>query len=294
MDDFDRLRGSDDGQDLLEEPLSSYEPRSRAPLIGLAVLLVAVAIGLWWWSTRTPPAQPAAKAAARSTALPPATTPATDHGLGIGEPDANLPGLGELDGYVRPILAALSSRPELAALLATDDLVRRFVVSVEAVARGASPAAQVRAVAPRGAFRLSGPPGATVIDPASYDRYDGLVRMVEDMEPEDLARLYGRLKPRLEDAHAELGVAGTAGTLDEVMARAIRHLLDTPELPQSARIQPARGVNYAYVDPAIEGLSSAQKQLLRLGPDRAARVKEHLRRFGQALGIPPDRLTSAR
>lgn len=287
MDDLDRLRGSDDAQDIVEEPLSTYRPRSPAPLIGVVALIVAIGLGLWWWSARSTQAPATTTAAAKAPALPPATRPAPAHGLGIGEPDPNLPGLGDLDSYVRPLLAALSSRPELAALLATDDLVRRFVVSVEAVARGASPAAQVRAVAPRGAFTVKGRSGATIIDPSSYERYDGLVRMVEDLEPENLARIYGRIKPRLEEAYAELGVAGT---LDEVMGRAIRHLLDTPDLPESARVEPARGTNYAYVDPAFENLSSAQRQLLRLGPARAARAKEHLRRFGQQLGIPPERL----
>ena len=161
------------------------------------------------------------------------------------------------------------------------------MVSVEAVARGASPSAQVRAVAPRGSFRVTSSGGSTVIDPASFQRYDGLVRMVEDLEPEALARIYGRLKPRLDEAFAELGVPGT---FDDAMTRALRHLLDTPELPASARVQTVKGINYAYVDPAFEDLSSAQRQLLRLGPERSAKVKEHLRRFGVALGIPPDRL----
>jgi hypothetical protein len=111
--------------------------------------------------------------------------------------------------------------------------------------------------------------------------------MVEDLEPEDLARLYGRLSPRLEEAYAELGVPGS---FDAVMIRALRHLLETPDLPSSARVQPAKGTNYAYVDPALEGLSAAQRQLLRLGPARAARVKARLRQFGAALNVPPEQL----
>ena len=165
--------------------------------------------------------------------------------------------------------------------------MRRFVVSVETVARGASPAGQVRAVAPRGPFRVTTVNGMTVVDPASYARYDGLVRMVADLDPERLARIYGRLKPRLEEAHAELGVEGT---FDQLMERAIRHLLDTPDPPASARVQPGKGANYVYADPALEGLSAAQRQLMRLGPARAARVRQHLRAFGEALGIPPDHL----
>ena len=55
-------------------------------------------------------------------------------------------------------------------------------------------------------------------------------------------------------------------------------------------MQPARGTNYAYADERFEGLSAAQRQLLRLGPDRARRVQERLRAFGIALGIPADQL----
>ena len=210
-------------------------------------------------------------------------------GLGVGAPDPNLPPLSNLDGYVRPLLAVLSSRPELAALLASDGLVRRFAVSVEAIARGASPAGQVRAVAPRAPFKVQQRGGELVIDPASYARYDGLVRLVEDMEPGQLARLYGRLKPRLEEAHAELGAGGT---FDDTMTRAIQHLLAAPLPPPDARMQPAGGTNYAYDDERFEGLSAAQRQLLRLGPDRARRVQERLRAFGIALGIPADQLRS--
>lgn len=283
MEDPDRLRGSDDARTALEEPLDTYQP-SRGPLIGLGVLLVVVALGLWWWLPGSAPEAPVTTA----QPAPPATDVATPSaGLGVGTADPNLPGLGSLDAYVRPLLAVLSTRPELAALLTSDNLVRRFVVSVEAVSRGASPARQVRAVAPTGAFTVTRDNGTPVIAPASFERYDGLVRMVEELDPAQLARIYGRLKPRLEEAHAELGVDGT---MDEVMERAIQHLLATPDLPASVRVQPGKGTNYIYSDPAIEGLSGAQRQLLRLGPARAARVKAHLRRFGEALGIPSARL----
>ena len=181
----------------------------------------------------------------------------------------------------------MSSRPELAALLASDGLVRRFAVSVDAIARGDSPAGQVRAVAPRGPFRVQEQSGIITIDPASYVRYDGLVKLVEDMPAPQLARLYGRLKPRLEEAYAELGAGGT---FDDAMTRAIKHLLATPLPPANAQMRPSRGINYAYFDEHFESLSAAQRQLLRLGPDRARRVQARLRAFGIALGIPADQL----
>ncbi len=288
-DELDRLRGRDDGTLAPEEPLHSDKPDNRVAWIGLIALVVVIAGGLWWWAPQ--PTQSPAEAVGR---VPPEeiverAVPEI-RGLGMGAPDANLPALGELDGYVRPLLAALSSRPELAALLASDGLVRRFVVSVEAIGRGASPAGQVRAVAPRAPFAVQQRGGALSIAPSSYARYDGLVALVGDMEPEQLARLYGRLKPRLEEAYAELGVTGT---FDAAMARAVQHLLQTPIPPANVEVQQAKGTNYAYADPRYEGLSSAQRQLLRMGPDGARRVQERLRAFGVALGIPADQLPSS-
>ena len=283
--DLDRLRGQDDGRPALEAPVLEHKASTRVAWLGLIVLLLAVGVGLWFWAPRT--SESPAESVGRVPAEPLSAPSVASTGLGKGEPDPNLPGLDSLDSYVRPLLAALSSRPELAALLASDNLVRRFAVSVEAIARGASPAGQVRAVAPRAGFTVEQTGGGPVIDPASYARYDRLVLLVEDMDPAQLARLYGRLEPRLVEAYAELGVGGT---FDDAMTRALAHLLATPMPPPQARVQAAKGTNYAYVDPRFEGLSAAQRQLLRLGPDRARRVQQRLRAFGLALGIPADQL----
>ena len=202
---------------------------------------------------------------------------------------AEVPSLAEMDGYVRPLLSALSSRPELAALLASDDLVRRFVVSVDAIARGASPARQVRAIAPRSPFTVATTRDGLVADERSYARYDGLVALVEDIDPAALARLYGRLEPRLEEAYAELG---TGTTFSDALQRALVHLAQTPTLQSVPRLQPAGGINFAYADPRLEELSAAQRQLLRLGPSRAARVQSRLRAFALALGVPERDLAS--
>jgi hypothetical protein len=43
-------------------------------------------------------------------------------------------------------------------------------------------------------------------------------------------------------------------------------------------------------DPALEGLSAAQKQLLRLGPKGVQAVHDKIKQLAAALGIPPSRL----
>jgi hypothetical protein len=252
------------------------------PWLAIALLIIAAAAAVWWFAPRS--GQSPAEAVGRTPTEPVADAPVRPQSdLGVGSPDADLPPLDEMDAYVRPLLAALSSRPELAALLASDELVRRFVVSVDAVARGDTPARQVRAVAPRSPFAVETTRDGLVADRRSYARYDGLVALVDDLEPQALARLYGRLEPRLEDAYAELG---SGGTFADAMRRALVHLVSTPDVEGAPRLQTARGTNYAYADARLEGLSAAQRQLLRLGPDQARRVKARLREFGLALGIP--------
>ena len=284
--DFDRLRARDDVREPFVRPARQHASDNRLAWIGLVVLVTVVIGALWWFAPRTSESPAEAVGRVPTEGVVERPVPVVK-GLGVGAPDPDLPALGSLDPYVRPLLAAMSSRPELAALLASDGLVRRFAVSVDAIARGDSPAGQVRAVAPRAPFRVQEQSGIITVDPASYVRYDGLVKLVEDMPAPQLARLYGRLKPRLEEAYAELG---SGGTFDDAMTRAIKHLLATPLPPVNAQMRPSRGINYAYFDENFESLSAAQRQLLRLGPDRARRVQARLRAFGIALGIPADQL----
>ena len=283
MTDLDRMRSEEPLP--MVDPLADQQPSSRVPWLALALLVLAVAAAGWWWAPWSQ--QSPAESVGRVALEPAPARSEVGPRLGAGAADPDLPSLAAMDAYLRPLLAGLSARPELAALLASDDLVRRFVVSVETVARGASPAAQVRQVAPRASFATRGDGAALQIDPASYSRYDGLVTMVEDLDPEQLAQLYGRLEPRLEEAHGELGVKGS---FDQTMERALGHLLSTPSLPAQPHVKVGKGTAYVYADPTLEALSPAQRQLLRLGPERAARVQARLRAFARALGISEDRL----
>lgn len=253
----------------------------RLALVLVPVLLALVA-GVWWWLLRNPaPAgrsTPAPEAPAREAAARP---------LGPVVEPRDLPPLGELDGVVRELLGALSRRPEVAAWLASDDLVRRFVASVDNVAGGASPARHNRALAPQVPFQVVRRGSRIVADPASYARYDSLADTVAELDVHALARLYATLKPRLEEAYAELGQP--AGTFDRAVELAIVHLLETPAIPPDAPLADDT-VSYRYRDARIEALSPAQKQLLRMGPRNVPRVQDTLRALARALGIPEERL----
>ncbi len=265
------------------EPEPSFL-ESRWPALVAAVVVALLAGGLWYWWTRDAN-DPSGDAPRQAVSEVPSEPPLP--ALGQGEPAAQLPPLDELDPFVRNMLAGLSARPELAALLTTDNLVRRFVVSVENLARGSTPSGQIPVLSPRTSFSVESPESASRISPEAFRRYDGTAATVADLDADGLAQLYGRLKPRLEDAYAELG---TGGSFDEAMEQAIRHLLAAPPDAATGEVRPVKGVAYAYSSPDVENLSAAQKQLIRMGPQNARRVQAKLRELALALGIPASRL----
>ena len=56
------------------------------------------------------------------------------------------------DAVVRELVSELSANPTLAAWLANEDLIRRFVAAVDNVANGISPTTQLDFMRPEGSF----------------------------------------------------------------------------------------------------------------------------------------------
>jgi hypothetical protein len=72
------------------------------------------------------------------------------------------------------------------------------------------------------------------------------------------------------------------GYFNDRLVEVIDHLLATPDV--TAPIQLKRpSVNFEYVDPELENLSSGQKLLVRMGSANAAIVKGKLRELRQAI-----------
>ena len=99
---------------------------------------------------------------------------------------------------------------------------------------------------------------------------------------------------RWQDCRDRVEAALAAESFDTALERAIVVLLSTPVSDTPARLQATGGTDYAYADARLEGLSAAQKQLLRTGPRNARVIQDALRRIALALGIPESRLPAAR
>jgi Protein of unknown function (DUF3014) len=258
----------------------SEPPQRRASSVWLAVIALVIAAGAagyfaFIWRQPAPPAQTvgARSAAAATSASPP---------LG-GKGDAiTLPPLDQSDTLVRTLVQALTESPAVMAWLPTTGLIRNFTVVVANIADGATPAKHVKVLRPAAPFRTVARGGGTAADPRSYDRYNAIADAVASIDAGGAAKLYATLKPRIEDAHRDLG---TPDPFDRTLERAIVALLSTPPIDGSERLKP-KGIGYGYADERLESLTAAQKQLLRVGPRNGRVIKAKLREIAIALGIP--------
>jgi len=253
-------------------------------LIGLVVLLAAGA-AVWFFLMRQQPAQTAtAPAAAAAAPAPPTGIQPLCNATSADA--AALPPLNDSDAFAKKSATGVSAHPRVAAWLATDNVIRNFVVAVDNIASGATPAARMRALRPAGTFRVREGRGALFIDARSFERYASIADAVDSIDPQSAAQLCGTLKPRLADAYAELG---REGSFDVALEKAIVALLRTPAVGPDTRVVPA-GASYAFEDETLEQLTLAQKQLARMGPRNARLIQDKLRQVALAIGIPAERL----
>jgi len=242
----------------------------------IAVIAIVLAVsfggGAWWWLARPAPV---------ATNVTPKAVMSTEAPIEKAAPPVDLPPLDRMDGFLRPLLSALSSRPELARWLATDDLVRQLATAIDQASAGGSPARDFKVIAPTTPFAAAGRGARRTIDPASYKRYDGLVQTVTSIEASKVAQIYKTIRPRLNEAYR--GMGHPEGNVDAAIKQALDILLDTPAIKDPVAIIVGNDAGWAYANQDLEDLAPTQKQLLRMGPAHADAVKVWLRALQSAL-----------
>jgi len=274
----------DDDLHLEEEP--TEEPAKKVWGLAVAILaILAVIAGLYYFFFMKKPEPPAAAMPAAETV--PAGGESVPAGPG-GEPLAfpAVP-LAASDAAVREFALALSANPEFAKWLLTKDLIRKFVVSVDNVANGMSPKNHIDFFSPPGEFRVARTPGGTLVDSATYARYDTVVGVALSLDAAAAARLYRAVDPLVQEAYNELGYPGV--DFDDTLVRAMTELLETPVVDGPVRLE-QKVLSYSMTDETLEALSQAQKQLLRMGPKGVQAVHDKIRELAAAMGIPASRL----
>ena len=182
---------------------------------------------------------------------------------------------------VSELVSALSARPELAAWLVNEDLVRRFVASVNNIADGRNPRQNLEFLRPIDVSRPSTATGAwssirrattaTTWWPMWWPRWT----------PTGLWPCFAELTPLIDDAYAEISPPGSR--FDDRLTAAFDELLPVPVVDGDVEVE-QKVLTFAYFDVELEGLSPAQRQLLRMGPDNVRKVQAKLRELKDALG----------
>lgn len=213
-----------------------------------------------------------------------APPPPPDAGAPPPPPKPTLPSPSESDPRVRSLLQGASQDPLWAEYLKQSDLVRVFVSATQNIAQGESPRTRLHFLAPQGKFEVKEQTRrrvtTTTVAPASYARYDALAAVIGSLDEKVIADAYVALTEWIDLAYEEIGPRNTR--FDSIWQAAVTRLVNAPVVPADAKLV-AKGALYAYEDPALEGLSAAEKHLLRMGPKNQKLVQEKLSAISEAI-----------
>ena len=275
----------DDGRSM--HVTRAAERRSNARFAAIVVVAIVVAAAFYWLRQREEPPVPVASPPAVAEA-PAKSEPAIRHPIdetrshaGLNTEEAKpLPTIDGSDAALRGGLAGIPGAMGFERLFHADDIVRRFVATVDNLPRSAV-AARVMAAKPvPGAFVASTTDAKLTIANENSTRYTPYVRIAQAVDTKMLVALYVRFYPLFQQAYQELGYP--SGYFNDRLIDVVDHLLAIPDVSAPiALVQPH--VLYEFADPKLEALSAGQKIMLRMGPENAAQVKAKLRELRRML-----------
>lgn len=247
---------------------------NRSVVFAVVLLVVVVAVA-WWFLGGGTAEEPVADAPA--PVAPVAAVPAAP------EPEeAPLPALADSDGLTRELAEGFGMLgPTTDGMLAQEDLVRRFVRVVDAVAAGSSPASDLGMLAPEELFTVIERGDEIFVDPVSFGRYDAIGEAIARIDADVAVAAYRTIEPLADEVYSE--IVGEARAFRPVLMRALSALLAVPIVVDPPELIDAIN-RYRYADRALESLSLPQKHLLRMGSANVGRIQARLRQIARLLG----------
>ena len=248
------------------------------PLIAGAAVVVIGGLGLWYY-LESGSSGPATDASSASTAQMPPPEPGIAHPV----PSADTgppPDMDHSDAELQAILPPVIGAAAVKDFLEHENMVRRFVVTVDNIPRQKLPLERRPVQKVAGTFLVQGDDTHATLDPANYARYRPYVAVVRNLDVTALMKVYVRFYPLLQHAYENLGYP--KGYFNDRLVESIDVLLATPQLTGPVDlVRP--NVMYQFADPALEARPAGQKLMLRMGPDNAAAIKEKLTEMRAAL-----------
>ena len=255
-----------------------------------AFVLTALGLaGLYMWQHRMRPVQVAEAPPPPASAAEPApvaSEPAIRHPLEAAPAASAVAPPGDTAPTWKAALIDTLGQSPVLRFMVTDDFARRFVVTVDNLARGhAAPALWPVSPTP-GRFSVSGGSGELRnIAPENAGRYTPMVQWLTSIDSKRAAALYVRMYPQLQKAYEENGYP--KGYFNDRVVEVIDHLLATPEPAPGAplvQLTKVKGsvpstqpwLRYEFADPQLQSLSSGQRILLRVGPQHRQALKAKL------------------
>lgn len=210
---------------------------------------------------------------------PPATEPPEQAEPPVAVPaPVVLPVLDASDPFVREHLAP-EWGPAGDAWLDEPDLVLRAAAVIANGRDGNVPRRLLAFMTVPGKFAVNRADGGTVIAPETHTRFDAVVQTATGIPPARAAELVVLFEPLLGDALRALASGESPrrlllATLDEVLRTPVTEGPIAVEQPK---------VLYRFADPALEGRSPLQKQLLRMGPSNVRALQAYARELRREL-----------
>lgn len=253
--------------------------------LGLGSILVLAAAGAYFWLRQAPPQMPPPVPVAPSRPIaPPAANPPTAPAINYpvqAPPGAELPPLERAGDFIRKQLTELFGAGNVRTYLLLDDFGHRVAATVDNLARPLAPPQLWPIRTTRGRFTVEASGDGTVIAANNAARYAPFVALVESVDTARAVALYQLLYPLFQRAYEGLGFPGKY--FNDRLVAVIDLLLQTPEPSGALQVElpaihgPLRPTHpwvlYRFSDPALEGLSSGQKMLLRMGSENEKQLK---------------------
>jgi len=253
----------------------SVSRRSSLPFIIAFAGLLAGVLAAWKFGLVPLPRQEAQPLPVAAPA--PVPVPAAEPEAAAATPEEVLKGL----ALFKKLASELSSAPELGTWLDTPNLFQRLAAATNLVANGENPRQPLSFLAPGGSFATIKKGNNLVMSPQSEARFDTFTHVVSSIDPVKAAGVYTQVVSSLRSAFR--GIAPPHTSFDATLHTALTQLAATPIPAEEPGLRDT-GMAMVFVDPAIEGLKPAQKQLVRMGPTNEKALLSWIRSFEGTLG----------
>lgn len=174
----------------------------------------------------------------------------------------------------------LSTLPLYTTLLIPKNIIRNFVVFIDNLSRGELFHKYSPLIRPATPFTVVNIDNEIYLDEESYHRYDIYVDIINSLDVDFAIAQYRTLKPLFDLAYQELGYSENG--FESTLYDAIETVLNAPIVRYPIKLV-APSAMYKFAEAELEALPSADKLMLRMGPDNILKLRVKLQEMQIAL-----------